>query len=358
MNRAGAETMIMGYYRMLDKTRFHVDFAVHGDGAGAYDDEIRSLGGEIYHLPPRMNPVSNIRSLMELIRKNNYDIVHSHADVATGLSMFAAHRCGVPVRIAHSHNTEFQTRNLVHLQVQRIFKLMIRRYASVNFACSDLAGRFLFDDAPFMLIHNAVELERFRYDEKVRQQTRNELGCTEKDKIILSVARFNYQKNHARMIRIFNAAHAMDPNLRLLLAGDGELRGETMQLCRELGLEDSVQFLGVRSDVNRLYQASDLFFMPSLFEGLPVTGVEAQASGLKCLFSDAITREVQLLAQTQYCSLDAEDRVWAEMMLSMLSSSDDRTKGIRIVAEKGYDLNQASAKLMDIYEALHDGGRK
>lgn len=352
MIRAGAETIVMNYYRHLDKSRFHVDFLCHGYDEGAFDIEIENSGSTIYRVCPRTQLLRNMHEISKVLRDGNYDIVHSHDDVQGGIAMYVAKRCNVPVRIAHSHNTHYYATNKVKLAFNKLFKFMAKKYATDYMACSKMAGQFMFDDEPFYEMSNAIELNDFRFNNEVRERTREALGYHADDDVLISVARFNFQKNHVFMLKIFEALLNIDTNAKLLLVGDGENFNEIKSYCKNhTSLCDTVRFLGVRTDISELLSAADLFLMPSLFEGLPVTGVEAQANGLPCVFSDTITKEVNILPDTKYVSLNESPEKWAEEICETLNNCNKhaRTSDFELLTEKGFNLEREAEKLQNYY---------
>lgn len=315
MNRGGLETMIMNYYRHIDKTRIQFDFLTHRDGKKDYDDEILKLGGKIYHLPP-LNPFDYkgyLKKLDEFFQEHReYKIVHSHLDCMSTYPLRAAKKYGVPVRIAHSHNTS-QERNLKYL-VKLYSRSLIPRYATDLFACGEEAGKWMFKNHSFVVMRNAIDAEKFAYNSETARKKREELGI--EDKFVLGhVGRFNLQKNHEFLIDIFNEVCKQNENAVLLLIGTGELKEEIHEKVRNLGLDEKVMFLGVREDIPELMQAMDVFVFPSLFEGLPVTLVEAQAAGLSCVVSGTITQEIDITENISFIALEKSAKEWADKIL-------------------------------------------
>ena len=229
----------------------------------------------------------------------------------------------------------------------------LKRYANYYFACSAYAGEWLFgkkavEAGKVHVMPNGIDLNRFCYSDAIRRQMRLELGA--EDKIVIgNVGRFTPQKNHSVLIDIFAEIHRQNPNTVLWLAGVGELMEETKEKVAREGISDAVQFLGFRTDVMNLTQAMDVFLMPSLYEGFPVTGIEAQAVGLPCVFSDTITREAKLIDQVAYVSLDAPYEKWAQTVLSMVDSCD-RNACQRVLKANGFDINDIARFLEQFYQ--------
>ena len=348
MHRAGLETMLMNYYRHIDRTQIQFDFLTHRPKKSDYDDEIISLGGRVYHAP-RLYP-QNYPKYFKWMRNffaehPEYKIVHSHIDVMSYLPLLAAKKVGVPVRIAHSHNTALE-KDFKFL-LKQYFRKKVNSVATHRFACGEAAGRFLFGKKSFEIIPNAVEAEKFYFDEAVRKQKRRELAIENKF-VIGHVGRFCLQKNHEFLINIFDVVQRMAPDAVLLLVGVGEKLEQIKKQVFALGLETKVQFLGNRSDVNELYQAMDVFVLPSLFEGIPVVGVEAQFSDLPCLFSDRVPKEVKFNNKSRFIGLEQSAQEWAEAVLES-KGTDVRSHEQDDIANSHYDIRTAHAILEKFY---------
>lgn len=312
MHRAGLETMLMNYYRNIDRTKIQFDFLTHRPYKSDYDDEILSLGGRMYYAP-RLYPQNYIqyfRWMDKFFEEHlEYQIMHSHIDSMSYLPLLAAKRANVPVRIAHSHNTSID-RDLKY-PLKQLFRTRITKVANEYCACGEEAGKFLFGNRDFKVIPNAIETERFIYKEEVRKRVRKELRFTD-EFVVGHVGRLSYQKNHEFLLEIFAQLYTIYLGARLLLVGIGEKEQELRNKVQKLGLEDVVIFLGNRNDVNELYQAMDVFVMPSFFEGIPVTGIEAQFSGLTCVFSDRVPQEVDFSGNCEFLSLKTDAKSWAQ----------------------------------------------
>lgn len=295
----GVEAVVMNYYRHLDHSKVQFDFICDDDSTNIPYDEIEKLGGKVILIPPYQKVFKYQKELCRVLREGKYKIVHSHINTLSVFPLYAAKKVGVPVRIAHSHSTTNKKERKKNL-LKQVLRPFSKKYATNYMCCSELAGRWLFGDKAYdegkvYLLNNAIDLDKFKYDKKIRDKKRKELGIKEDTIVIGHIGRFVAQKNHTFLIDIFNQFHKKEKNSILLLAGQGPLQEEIKNKVRELGLDDSVGFLGQRNDANELYQAFDVFLLPSLYEGLPVVGVEAQASGLLCFFSDDMTKETKVL---------------------------------------------------------------
>lgn len=353
MDRGGLETMLMNYFRKIDRSKVQFDFLVHRLNRGHYDDEIERLGGEIYRLPP-IRPgryKQYFKALDDFFSTHSdYDIVHSHINENSSFVLRAAKKANIQCRIVHSHLSD------VTFDIKTPFRLfarmMMQDYPTHYFACSYHAAKWMFGskvkDKPPIVLPNAVDVERFQFDPDVRSRLRTELKG-ENQFIIGHVGRFEKQKNHEFLIDIFYEIKKRKSNSMLVLVGEGILQKRVEQKVKQLGLEKDVKFLGVRKDIPELMQAFDVFLFPSLFEGLPVVLVEAQAAGLRSIVSNTITKEVDLTGAVDFISLKKGAVAWAEAVLSI---SSERINTKPQLVEKGYDTRTMAMWLMDYYEKL------
>ncbi len=348
MHRAGLETMLMNYYRHINPDEIQFDFLTHRPERADYDDEIERLGGRVFYAP-RLYPqnyAAYFSFMKEFFREHpEYQIVHSHIDAMSFLPLLAAKRSGVPVRIAHSHNTAID-RDFKY-PLKQLFRLALPAAATHYLACGREAGTFLFRGKEFQVIPNAVEAAKYRCDPQTRERIRAELHLT--DCLVLGhVGRFSAQKNHGFLLDIFQQIVQKDSRARLMLIGAGENEAAVRQRTRQLGLTDKVLFLGSQAEVAPYYQAMDLFVMPSLFEGVPLTGVEAQFAHLPCVFSAGVPEEVCFTDRCIFLPLAKPAEEWAEHILQMAEMPRE-TVGIR---DNRYDIQCAAELLTGRYRAL------
>lgn len=347
MGRGGLETMIMNYYRHMDRSKVQFDFLVHRDFRADYDDEIESLGGKIYHLPRLVPWSGTYRSALNDFFHGHpeYKIVHVHQDCLSSIILKAAQRHGVPVRIAHSHNSN-QDKNLKYL-IKLYYRRFIPRYATELYACGKQAGEWMFMGAPFRIVNNAIDAGRYRYSADTDQRIRSSLGIGKNTLVIGHVGRFAPTKNHTYLLDIFNELQQKRPESVLLLVGDGELRTAVEEKAVHLGIRERVIFTGVRSDVADLMQAMDIFVFPSVYEGLPVTLVEAQAAGLPCVVSSSIPPECQMTPLVEQVPLEQSAACWAERILA--HENDVRSDTSAQIAAVGFDILENARWLQNEY---------
>lgn len=346
----GVESVVMNYYRHIDRSKVQFDFLVDEDSTCVPEEEITSLGGRVFRVPPYQHPIRYRHELIRLMREQQWPIVHSNINTLSVFPLSAAKKAGVPVRIAHSHSTmgkgEF-AKNAMKLALRPFANV----YPTVRFACGHYAGEWLFGkNHDFTVIPNAIELDKFRFDPTVRQETRKELGIADDTFLIGHVGRFMPQKNQTFLVDLLADLLPSRSNTMLVFVGEGPDKAEVQQHAEELSVAEHVMFLGQRSDVNRLYQAFDVFCLPSLYEGLCLVGVEAQRAGLPCLFSDAITREVDVTGTSRFMPIDSYEE-WSSSISALepgtrIDSSDK--------AFSDYDISENARKLTSMYLKLFE----
>ncbi len=349
----GVESVVMNYYRHIDRTKIQFDFICDKDSTNIPYDEIEKLGGRVILVPPYQKVSEYQKKLIKIFKENDYKIVHSHINTLSVFPLRAAKKAGVPIRIAHSHSTTNKKEWKKNL-IKQILRPFSKMFATDYMCCSELAGRWLFGDKEYdkgnvYLLNNAIDLDKFKYDEKIRKEKRKELNIKEDTLVIGHVGRFVEQKNHRFLIDIFNEVHKQKENSILLLAGQGPLMKEMAEKVKMLGIEASVKFLGQRNDINELYQAMDVFCLPSLYEGLPVVGVEAQATGLLCVFSDDMTKETKILDSTTFISLNQSAKEWASNIINSYNIFV-RKNVTNKFENKYFNINKEAKKVTDIYE--------
>ncbi len=353
MARAGIETMLMNYYREMDRDQVQFDFLANKPVPGEYDEEIRGMGGRVF-VSPGLNPVhfpQYRRFMAELLRSNpEIGILHAHNEAMGYYALQSAKDAGLPVRIAHAHSTRIIRDYKYPLKL--LCKQLIPGAATDYWGCGRDAGIYYFgrkrwQESGFVL-RNAIDVPRFAFRQDARERLRRLHGL-ENCFVIGHVGRFNVAKNHARLLDIAAEIIKALPEARLALIGTGELEQPVKEKARAMGLLDKTLFLWQMGDVSEWYQAMDCFVLPSLFEGLPVVGIEAQAAGLPCILSDRVTDEVLLSPMARRVSLRADDAEWAKAILAARQSAADRALGKDIVRQAGYDIHAEARKLQELY---------
>ena len=354
MARAGIETMLMNYYREMDRSRIQFDFLANKPAPGEYDAEISSMGGRVF-VSPGLNPLHfprYRRYVADLLRDNpDIRIVHAHNEAMGYYALKSAKDAGMRVRIAHAHNTQ-----IIHdykYPLKLVCKQLLPGAATDYWSCGRDAGIYYYGEkrwnASGFILRNAIDVTRFGFRQEARERKRQQHGLQDCF-VIGHVGRFNVQKNHSRLLDIFAEIDQKVPEARLVLVGTGELEQAVKEKASAIGIQDKTLIPGQTADVSDWYQAMDCFVLPSLFEGLPVVGIEAQAAGLPCVFSDRVTDEVLLSPEARRVSLQADNAEWAaEIMTAMRRPDADRTQGMDIVRRAGYDIHTEARKLQERY---------
>lgn len=359
MDRGGAEAMIMNYMRNVNREIIQFDFLTNREYRAAYEEEIESLGGKVYHMCP-MYPGKfrqYKREMKEFLNNHpEYQIIHSNLEERSYLPLKVAKKMGVKIRISHSHNRPLGINP--KLFVRYYFRFMLKYYNTHMFACGTEAGDWLYGKKnrdKVIVMNNAIDARQYAYNPDIAKKVRKELGLGN-EKVIGHVGRFFPQKNHSFLIDIFKTIHEKDPDTVLVLVGGGEkddaLKNQIKEKTDRLGLTGYVKFLGVREDVERIMQSFDVFLLPSLFEGLPVTMIEAQAAGLPCVISDKVPIQCDITGNVDVVALNDSTEKWAEVVLDKaynFTKSDTYNK----IADAGFDVKKQAKWLENFYkEAL------
>lgn len=354
MDYGGVEAVIMNYYRHIDRKKVQFDFAVSEDSLFPQREEIQSLGGTIYLLPKIVHLKKYLSALKKVIQKNQYQIVHCHMSSLNVIPLYAAYQGKAKVRICHNHTSAHKKEG-----IRAVLKYMLRPcckwFATDYFACGTYAGQWMFgrngvNHGGVYLMRNAVEVERFCFNADTREKIRQKLGLCGKF-VVGHVGRFVTPKNHAFLIDIFREVYQKNTNARLLLAGEGELMEKTKEKVKKLGLWNVVIFYGNSEDTASLYQAMDVFCLPSLFEGFPVVLVEAQANGLPVVVSAQVSDEAKFLDSYDSLSLKETPSEWAGRILLGSCKEEQRKQAYQKVARAGYSIGDEAKRLLGFYQS-------
>ena len=348
MHRGGAATLIMNLYRSIDRTKVQFDFLLHCNYKSAYEDEITSMGGRIYRIPHYnlFNEIPYRKHIRDFLKAHpEYRIIHGHNINSCPVYLDVAGKTGLRT-ISHCHCTTNGSGPLAWVRDLR--KMSLYRIAEFRFACSTAAGKWAYrNKADFRIIRNGISTAEFRTNPKAREEIRTEFGIGPSSYVLGHVGRLQKEKNHRFLIETFSVFHKNHPDSNLMIVGEGALRQQLMEKTKAMGLEDCVIFTGMRTDVGRLLNAMDVFVFPSFFEGLPVTLVEAQCSGLPCIVSDHITTEVDATDLITRIPLSAGAEKWAEAVEnSMKTKRTDRSED---VVKAGYEISSTASELQEFY---------
>lgn len=315
MNAGGAETFLMKIYRQLDRTKYQMDFCINVSEECFYESEILSLGGKIYRIPAKSVSLKNFKKqLYYLIKSNNYKYVLRITSNTFGfMDLKIAHKAGASICAARSSNSS-DGGNLKSKVAHKIGGALYSKYVNVRFAPSDLAAKYTFgkkayESASITILHNAIDLKEYGYNEEMRRHIREEFKISDDMTVIGHIGRFMAQKNHRFLLEIFSKYIEKNKKSTLMLVGGGELESVIKERAASLGILDKIIFTGVRSDIPAILSAMDVFVFPSLYEGMPNTVIEAQATGLPCLIADTITGEADITGLVEYLPLD-DVKMW------------------------------------------------
>ena len=353
----GVEAVLLRYFSHMDLEKYDLWIIGHGIEAQKCYDKFEQLGFHIINVTPkRKSLIKNFMELYRIFKQEHFDIVHSHITEWACIPLSAAKMAGIDVRINHSHMAEFH-KGIIK-KVYYGVRLWWGRYVSTHyFACGEDAGKYLFGEKNLKkgkvnIIRNAFELGKFAYDEKNRENIRTELEIDDDTICIGNVGRFEEQKNHTFIIDIFDAYQRKYEKSCLILVGQGRLEVGMKQKVDQLKLKDKVKFLGIRDDVNKLYQAMDLFLFPSLYEGLAIVAVEAQVSNLPILTSNMITPETKIIDNMIFMPLNKDLDDWINCIDDMLKNTSRKSR-IDLIRKNGYDIVDAAEKLDKMYFEIY-----
>lgn len=347
-NKGGKETFIINHYKKLIATdRYEFTFISYDDEM-AYEDYLKETGASVIHLPPRNRGlVQYVSALNRLLREGRFDVVWAHETSLSRcelLMLAKLHR--VPKRLIHSHSSSNMGSRFTYI-MHSINKVFLPLWVTDRLACSESAAKWFYRGKNYRIIKNGIDVEQYRFDQQVRDSIRDafDLG----DSLVIGhVGRFGFEKNHKKLINVFNNLLRIRPDSKLLLCGDGEERSNIEAQIKELGICDNVLLLGVVDNVHQILQAVDVLVMPSLFEGLPFALLEAQASGLNCVVSDTVSKEADVTDQIVFLPLELDDYKWAEVIAGELNSN--REASAEVIIHKGFDINESVRIVEDLLD--------
>lgn len=351
LDSGGVSNFVVNLYREIDKEKVQFDFAITSGQKALYDDEVRMCGARVFYFDISRSLLSNLHRIIR--EKGPFCAVHSHLFFYSGLLMAEAKAAGIPIRISHAHNANTgESRSFPRVAYERGMQGLIRLNATHLLGCSEKACRYVFgstvmQDPRAMVIPDGIDCRRFSFDPRARQEVREQYGLSDKF-VVGHVGHFNPAKNHEKILSVFRKICERRPDAVLLLVGDGELEGEVRKEAADPLLAGRVIFAGAHKDVERFYQAMDVFLFPSRYEGFGMAMIEAQAGGLACVASDVVPSETDVDGRTVFLPLEAEDDLWAA---KLLEAPERSTLACEKVREK-YSSFHTAEILMSIYEGI------
>lgn len=348
MNKAGGiEKFYMNYYKKMSSS-FSFDFITHENDSIEYKKIIDKKNDKLYIFPKL--GLKNILTFHKKIKNffyehHDYDIVHCHMANAACFYFREAKKYGIKVRILHGHLTKYA--DIFSHSIRNFFLVKLGKiYSTHSMACGIEAGKFLFGRKNFVVMNNSIELKKFDYNKTFRKEIRDKYKIADDDIIIGHVGRLAPVKNQKFLIKLLAVLIAKNKNYKLMIIGSGDLKNDLFAYAKELGVINKTIFVDSTDEVYKYYQAFDLFALPSFSEGLPVVGIEAQVSGLPCLMSDNITKEVQITDQAIYLSISNINN-WVEEILKIKKL--DRKSNMALLSESVYNLENEVKKLEKYY---------
>lgn len=352
MDSGGKKNLVMEYYRHINRDKVQFDFICDSDSQAIPDEEIEKLGGKVYRIAPYQRIIRNMLDIWKLCKQNKYPIIHAYNSTMNVFPMFVAKMAGVPVRISESlsmaHDGEFKT------VLKKLLKPMSKWFATHYMACGEDCGRWQFGDKIFnsgkvAVFKTVINTEFNSYQPDVRERTRRELNLEDK-MVIGHIGRFVAQKNPMFLLDIIAEVCKLEKNAVLLLIGDGDLKKEMMKKIETLGISSNILYLGRREDIQQFYNAMDAFLLPSLYEGLPVVGLEAQSCGLPVFFSTEVTPEASPCELGHFLNLSDSPVKWAkELIHAMKDNMPVRRSRAKDVAKEGFDSESEAMRLQKYY---------
>jgi glycosyltransferase involved in cell wall biosynthesis len=316
-------------------------------------EEFSKLGFKLYEIPEKIrHPIKNYFYTKKYFRDNSINVVHAHMTLVNFIPLIAAKKCNIKIRISHSHNSDVRKKTILKKFFEKIMKNLTIKYSTYNLACGIDAGKYLYGKQNFIILNNALDLNRYLYNFNIRKKLMEKYNIDESTLIIGNIGRFTVQKNQKFLIDIFSEVYKQNKNSILLIIGDGKLREELEKKVKELNLINNIIFTGIVNNTNEYYSLMDIFVLPSLWEGLPIAGIEAQVSGLKCLFSNKIDNDV-IVIENNVKKLDLKLNEWSREILS-ISKNYNRNIDKKIFSNRGFDICNEAKKIENIYLGKKD----
>ncbi len=357
-NIGGVEKFIVSFCGKISSNDIVFDYLI-SDNYCVFSDEIKKNGSKIIKLHHKhlKQPLKFKKECIEIMTKGHYDAFWLNDCSLNSFHLVKiAKKCGIKTRIIHSHNSsnmDYSFKGIIKHLIHIYNKMIVDRYATDFWACSDLAADYFYKKtllSRVVIIKNGIDTQLFKYDERARNIIRKKYRLTNSF-VIGHVGRFHFQKNHEYLINLFYHYSKIDKNSKLILIGEGEDKNKIVNLINDYKLNNNVLLLGSRDDVNMIMQGMDVFILPSLFEGLPIVGIEAQCSGLPCLFSDRITKKVMLLPSSSFLPIDNKKiDLWVKKISEIKTEKYNRINAYKAIIDNGYDINIESNKIKSFFK--------
>lgn len=347
----GTESLWINYYKNINRDLIQFDFLVESESKLINKKEIEKLGGNVIIIPSYKNVFKYMRTLKKIFKKNKYDIVHSNMNALSVFPLRAAKKAGIKIRIAHSHSTSNKLEWKKNI-IKNLLRLFSKKYATHYMACSERAGRWLFGNKTFdsgkvTIIKNAIDIDKFKFNHQLRKNIRSEYFVSDDEILIGNIGRMMPQKNQLFLLDVFSKFHSFNQKSKLMIVNDGPLLEKLKTKVESLRLKDSVIFVGPKTNISDFYSAFDVFTLPSLYEGLGIVLIEAQANGLNCLASQNVPHEVDVTGNVLFLDLDIEK--WFSELKKISTSRSSWTYCSDCLTHNNYCITNSVKKLEDLY---------
>lgn len=354
LRSGGAESMIYNYSKYMSNNEYQFHILYQYEASEKNLNEFRKINCKLKQITDKKkNIFKNYKETKEYFVNNKIDIVHSHMTIANFIPLLAAKKAGIKVRICHSHETNPIGNNIIKKAIKNILKKLCVLFATDLVACGNEAGKYLYGKKQFKIFNNAIDLEKYKYNETKRKEKRNELGIAKDTIIIGHIGRFIDVKNHYFILKMFKKIININPNALLILIGNGELEQKIKEMAKTEGLEQKIVFTGIIENTYDYYNAFDLFILPSKREGLPMVALEAQVAGLKCFFSNTIDQDCSIVGPN--CSfLPLEIDLWVSNILK-IKNDYNRNKSVKeYFTERHLNIEEEYQKLDKFYKERYN----
>lgn len=360
LGHGGIQTLLLNIVKNIDTTKFSISFLCFDFGKEYELEKVfKEFGCEIYKVAhPQKKPIKCLKQLNYFFKSHKFDVLHCHSSSKSAIVLRYAKKYGVKIRIAHSHCTHFQTKNIFVKMIGTILMRYTRKYATHYAACSLAAAEWMFGQKNIQnnkvkIIKNAIDIDTYSFNDGVRKELRLFYNVSDQTLVIGHIGRFMNQKNHKFMIEVLRQLRAKNIDCKMVFVGIGDLMQECQQLCHKLNLDDYVIFAGYQSRAYDFYSMFDVFILPSLFEGLPFVGIEAQASGLKCIFSSAISNQVAICDKLcSFIDLSDGEEQFSSFIIEASKEKINRHEISDELKNSGYDIKSEIKNLENYYQGL------
>lgn len=347
----GMETYIMNIYRNIDRQKLQFDFLYPYDAPMAFHDEVLKLGGHIYHVPrKKKNILQHYKLINKLFRENEFEGIYFQCNrkLLTMDVFKKAYKYGVKKRIIHSHNTQSYYGGCINALREKIAGFSYDKYINGFFACSDDAGKWMFGQRDYRVINNGIDTNKFRYSEESRHRIREEEHIPEDYFVLGTIGRLSDEKNPEFLVELFDKINEYNSKCCFIHVGDGDKKNEIMKMVSDRGL-DNYLLVGRKDNPADYLNAMDLFLLPSIYEGFPISLIEAQSTGLPCISSTNVTQSANITGLIKYFSLDSKQEWYDAIMDTMVSSDYTRTDKSNVVEDAGFGVNKLAKSIEEFF---------